>query len=538
MMMMMMMMMMMRYTAQVAVRVAFYDLLSEYKPVMAIKNQAGGGCRVKEGADQVIRKNSTMPPWNAVVKTFERYKFAITFENRQLKGYLTEKIMNALLAGIVPIYFGAPDIRKYLNEKRFIFCDVDASKVMAYPFPYGKNKATEDPEPLIQFVKDTIGDKLRECVEKVKRVDQDDDLYHQMVTEPILPGNRLRGSEFDVRTIVDRLDKYTIFDLVTPGKGNVWLLPLHHGSSKSLLNGHKQKQSGPIYREKSQKTSSFHLPGLYLNISSKSQRNSKELLSYSSTNTYWSSLIGLAGFFFGGAYIMGSQLSSSNDDGGNSKDLRQAEEAKKNDEGCLFEGKKPLVICGPSGVGKGTLLKMLFDEFEEQFSFCISHTTRKPRKGEVHGVNYYFVDKEDMVAEIEQGLFVEHASFAGNCYGTSYWALSNVEESGKVPVLEVDMQGAIQLNSRKDMKPIFCFIKPPNYEALADRLRKRGTESPEKVEKRLKQAKAELDFIDSQKSSFFQVVMVNDDLITSFKKLKSSIKSYYPHLREGSRKND
>mmetsp|Transcript_28711 Transcript_28711/g.46106 ORF Transcript_28711/g.46106 Transcript_28711/m.46106 type:complete len:346 (+) Transcript_28711:51-1088(+) len=266
--------------------------------------------------------------------------------------------------------------------------------------------------------------------------------------------------------------------------------------------------------------------------------NSKELLSYSSTNTYWSSLIGLAGIFFGGAYIMGSQLSSSNDDGGNSKDLRQVEEAKKNDEGCLFEGKKPLVICGPSGVGKGTLLKMLFDEFEEQFSFCISHTTRKPRKGEVHGVNYYFVDKEDMVAEIEQGLFVEHASFAGNCYGTSYWALSNVEESGKVPVLEVDMQGAIQLNSRKDMKPIFCFIKPPNYEALADRLRKRGTESPEKVEKRLKQAKAELDFIDSQKSSFFQVVMVNDDLITSFKKLKSSIKSYYPHLREGSRKND
>mmetsp|Transcript_24883 Transcript_24883/g.34738 ORF Transcript_24883/g.34738 Transcript_24883/m.34738 type:complete len:251 (+) Transcript_24883:3-755(+) len=193
------------YTAQVAVRVAFYDLLSEYKPVMAIQNQAGGGCRVKEGADQVIRKNKTLPPWNAAIKTFQRYKFAITFENRQLKGYLTEKIMNALLAGIVPIYFGAPDIRKYINGKRFIFCDVDASEVMAYPFPYGKNKATENPEPLIQFVKDTIGDKLRECVEKVKRVDQDDDLYHQMITEPILPGNRLRDSEFDVRTIVNRV---------------------------------------------------------------------------------------------------------------------------------------------------------------------------------------------------------------------------------------------------------------------------------------------------------------------------------------------
>jgi len=141
-----------------------------------------------------------------------------------------------------------------------------------------------------------------------------------------------------------------------------------------------------------------------------------------------------------------------------------------------------------------------------------------------------------MVAEIEQGLFVEHATFAGNCYGTSYWALSNVEESGKVPVLEVDIQGAIQLNSRKDMKPIFCFIKPPDYEALADRLRKRGTETAEKIERRLKQAKAELEFMDSQKSSFFQIVMVNDDLMNSFKKLKDSIKNNYPHLREGSRK--
>mmetsp|Transcript_25809 Transcript_25809/g.36039 ORF Transcript_25809/g.36039 Transcript_25809/m.36039 type:complete len:232 (-) Transcript_25809:280-975(-) len=228
---------------------------------------------------------------------------------------------------------------------------------------------------------------------------------------------------------------------------------------------------------------------------------------------------------------MGSQLSGNDN---NAKPL--AEESKKDEEGCLFEGKKPLIICGPSGVGKGTLLKMLFEEYPDQFSFCISHTTRKPRKGEVHGVNYYFVDKEVMVAEIEQGLFVEHATFAGNCYGTSYWALSNVEESGKVPVLEVDIQGAIQLNSRKDMKPIFCFIKPPDYEALADRLRKRGTETAEKIERRLKQAKAELEFMDSQKSSFFQIVMVNDDLMNSFKKLKDSIKNNYPHLREGSRK--
>jgi len=139
------------------------------------------------------------------VETYKRYKFVITFENRQLNGYLTEKIVNALLAGVVPIYFGAPDVGNYLNTKRFVHCDVDAEKVLNYPFPKGKEKATENPEGVISYVKETIGDGLRKCAERVKELDQNDDLYYEMISQPILPGNQLEGSEFDVQTVIDRV---------------------------------------------------------------------------------------------------------------------------------------------------------------------------------------------------------------------------------------------------------------------------------------------------------------------------------------------
>jgi len=172
---------------------------------MAIKNNAGTGCRVKEDSDLVVRNNETLSTWDAAVQTYKRYKFVITFENRQLKGYLTEKIMNALLAGVIPIYFGAPDVAKYLNPKRFVFCDVDAAEVLDYRFPDGKQAAENNPEPLINFVKDTIGDKLRECVDRVREIDQNDDLYYQMISEPILPDNRLEGSKFDVNVVMQRI---------------------------------------------------------------------------------------------------------------------------------------------------------------------------------------------------------------------------------------------------------------------------------------------------------------------------------------------
>jgi len=205
---------------------------------------------------------------------------------------------------------------------------------------------------------------------------------------------------------------------------------------------------------------------------------------------------------------------------------------KKEEKKVFVHEKKPLVVVGPSGVGKGTMLRKLFAEFPERFSFCVSHTTRKPRKGEIHGVNYYFVEKEEMKHDIEEGLFVEHATFAGNMYGTSFWSLSNVEASGKIPVLEVDLQGALQLHEKKGLDPIFCFIKPPSYDELERRLKGRGTETPEKVEKRLRQAKTEIDFIESERSYFFHLVLVNDNLEEAFGRFKSNITEHYPHLEK------
>ncbi|GAB5366655.1 hypothetical protein AAMO2058_001162200 [Amorphochlora amoebiformis] len=195
------------YTAQAAIRPAFFDILSEYKPVMAIKGQNGKGCRTGIKSVHINRWNSSFLAWDMAVHTFQSYKFVITFENRQLKGYVTEKIMNALLAGVVPIYFGAPDIGKYINKKRFVHCDFNGDSVLRYPFSEGKKAAGLDPEPLVRWVKTKVGDKLKECAEKVKELDQNDDLYEAMINEPILPGNRLEGSEFDVRVVMRRINR-------------------------------------------------------------------------------------------------------------------------------------------------------------------------------------------------------------------------------------------------------------------------------------------------------------------------------------------
>ncbi len=196
------------YTPQVSIRAAFFDILSEVvRPVTALRNQAGKGCRVTADSDGVIRKSAKLTAWDAAVETYKRYKFVITFENRQRRGYVTEKIMNALLAGVVPIYFGAPDVGKYLNTNRFVFCDFNAEKVLQYPFPRGKQGAEEDTTHIVEWVKTVAGAELRACAERVKALDEDEEAYYRMVSQPILPGNRLQGSEFDLQVIVDRIKR-------------------------------------------------------------------------------------------------------------------------------------------------------------------------------------------------------------------------------------------------------------------------------------------------------------------------------------------
>ena len=106
---------------------------------------------------------------------------------------------------------------------------------------------------------------------------------------------------------------------------------------------------------------------------------------------------------------------------------------------------KPLVICGPSGVGKSTIIKRLTNEFPGLFGFSCSHTTRKPREGEKEGVNYHYVTKEQFLSAKANEEFIETAEFSGNMYGTSKMAVKTIEEKGQICILDIEMQGVIQV---------------------------------------------------------------------------------------------
>jgi len=154
-------------------------------------------------------------------------------------------------------------------------------------------------------------------------------------------------------------------------------------------------------------------------------------------------------------------------------------------------------------------LKRLFAEHPGKFAFSVSHTTRSPRPGELDGVQYNFVSREDFSSLLDRGGFVEHAEFSGNLYGTSKQAIASIVESGKRCILDIEVQGVRQIKST-DLNPVYCFIAPPSLAALRNRLVGRGTESEAAVEKRLKTALVEIDY--AQLPGAHDHIIVNDDL--------------------------
>lgn len=156
-------------------------------------------------------------------------------------------------------------------------------------------------------------------------------------------------------------------------------------------------------------------------------------------------------------------------------------------------GPRPLVLCGPSGSGKSTLLKRLFAEYPNTFGFSISHTTRKPREGEQHGVHYYFVERPEMEAAIAGDEFIETAEFTGNLYGTSKAAVREIQAKGRVCILDIEQKGVEQIR-RTDLNPILIFNNPPTIKELERRLRLRGSETEETLKKRLNAALVEIDY--------------------------------------------
>lgn len=151
---------------------------------------------------------------------------------------------------------------------------------------------------------------------------------------------------------------------------------------------------------------------------------------------------------------------------------------------------KSFIISGPSGVGKSTVLKALFEGRDDLY-FSVSATTRSPRPGEVDGLHYHFISPEQFLQWINEDAFLEYAQYVGNFYGTPMRYVDEAMEAGKDVILDIEVQGAMQVHAKRP-DTIRIFIAPPNWEELERRLTKRGTDSPEKIQQRLLRAKVEM----------------------------------------------
>ncbi len=175
---------------------------------------------------------------------------------------------------------------------------------------------------------------------------------------------------------------------------------------------------------------------------------------------------------------------------------------------------KLFIITGPSGVGKGTILKKFF-ESNHNIIYSISETTRKPRPGEVHGVNYFFVEKEDFEKSIKNDEFLEWAKYSDNYYGTKKNFVLKALSQGADVLLEIETQGAKKI-MEKFPDCITIFFTPPNLDELEKRLRGRKTEDEEAIQKRLHQVKQELTL-----APLYKYSIENDKIEDALEKLQA-----------------
>lgn len=187
---------------------------------------------------------------------------------------------------------------------------------------------------------------------------------------------------------------------------------------------------------------------------------------------------------------------------------------------------KPLnaiVVCGPSGVGKGTLLGRLFREYPNSFAYSVSHTTRQPRVGEQNGREYHFVDRSDIIKMRDNNEFLELCDVHGNFYGTSVAAVQDVQKQGKICVIEIDVKGAQKLYNRNDdaLNCVYLFITAPKEE-LRKRILGRGADDESMLQRRLETAESEYKFLEEH-PDFFSATIVNDVLDEAYGRLVDAI---------------
>lgn len=185
---------------------------------------------------------------------------------------------------------------------------------------------------------------------------------------------------------------------------------------------------------------------------------------------------------------------------------------------------KPLVITAPSGCGKGTLITRLMKEFPLIFAQSCSHTTRLPRAGEVSGFKYFFTTKEKFEENIAKNGFLEYVKYNDNYYGTAKQTIQDVIASGRICIVEIEIKGAKNVHG-SGMDCNFFFMLPPSVDALVARLKGRGTETDDVIEKRVNIAKEEL--AEAEKVNFF-TKMVNDDFEKFYQEFLKYLKKTYP----------
>ena len=188
---------------------------------------------------------------------------------------------------------------------------------------------------------------------------------------------------------------------------------------------------------------------------------------------------------------------------------------------------KLLVVVGPSGVGKDTVMLKLLEKFPNKFKKGTTHTTRQMRQGEQEGVNYYYVSKEQFLKLKDENKLVENNFYNNNYYGLSKMELEKAGTLDKIMYVVIDINGANSVHNLK-IPANYVAILPPSNEILEKRLTGRGTEKPEVIQGRLKIAKDELKKINE--SNFFNFKIINDNLDNAVNDLINKLKTVYPQL--------